>query len=131
LASYCQDSSIDVLVLSFLTTYFGTGNAPEINFSNACPSSSTVPGTDLFLCSQIGEDIKTCQAAGKIVLLSMGGENSNSSFSSASQATQFAQTVWNYFGGGSTAASHRPFGDAVIDGFDLGISPLYIPNLTY
>ena len=64
-------------------------------------------------------DIKTCQAAGKIVLLSLGGSVGTYGFSSSSQATTFATTLWNLFGGGSS--STRPFGTAVIDGFDLGI----------
>jgi chitinase len=64
------------------------------------------------------QDIETCQAAGKIILLSLGGATGNYSFSSASQASTFANTLWDLFGGGNS--STRPFGTAVIDGFDLG-----------
>ena len=66
------------------------------------------------------QDIQTCQAAGKAVLLSLGGAIGTYGFTSTSQAQQFAQTVWDLFGEGTS--STRPFGASVIDGFDLGIS---------
>jgi len=64
-------------------------------------------------------DIKTCQAAGKKILLSLGGAAGSYGFTSDSQAEAFADTLWNLFGGGTS--STRPFDDAVIDGFDLDI----------
>jgi len=51
----------------------------------------------------------------------------NYGFSSASQATTFATTVWNIFGGGSS--STRPFGTSIVDGFDLGIDSLDVTAL--
>ncbi|KAL6454840.1 CHT1 Chitinase 1 [Candida maltosa Xu316] len=68
----------------------------------------------------IGPDIKSCQAQGKIILLSLGGESGSYGFTSDSQATQFASTLWSTFGEG-TGSSNRPFGDAVVDGFDFDI----------
>jgi chitinase len=65
------------------------------------------------------QDIQTCQDSGKVVLLSLGGAIGDYGFSSSSQAQSFATTVWNLFGGGSSDT--RPFGDSVVDGFDLGI----------
>ena len=59
-------------------------------------------------------DIQTCQAAGKIVTLSLGGATGGASFSSADEATSFGDTIWNLFLGGSSDT--RPFGDAVLDG---------------
>ena len=59
-------------------------------------------------------DIKKCQAAGKIVTISLGGATGGATFSSDGQAEQFATTIWNLFLGGSS--STRPFGDAVLDG---------------
>jgi chitinase len=72
----------------------------------------------LLQCTQIGQDIQTCQDAGKIVLLSLGGAIGSYGFSSASEAQTFATTLWNVFGGGSS--STRPFGTSIVDGFDLG-----------
>ena len=76
-------------------------------------------GTNLLHCTQMGEDIKTCQAAGKKILLSLGGAAGSYGFTSDSQAETFADTLWNLFGGGTSDT--RPFDDAVVDGFDLDI----------
>ena len=63
-------------------------------------------------------DIETCQSLGKIVMLSLGGAVGTYGFKSASQAETFATTLWDMFAEGY--GSLRPFGDALIDGFDLG-----------
>ncbi|OZJ02284.1 hypothetical protein BZG36_04819 [Bifiguratus adelaidae] len=118
LASYCQDSTEDILVLAFLDI-FNPGGTPQVNFSNQCSPSSDFPATQLEHCSQIGADIKTCQAAGKKILLSLGGASGAYGFSSDAQGIAFADELWNLFGAGSS--STRPFDDAVVDGFDLDI----------
>ncbi|OZJ03709.1 hypothetical protein BZG36_03309 [Bifiguratus adelaidae] len=118
LASYCQDSTEDILVLAFLNV-FNPGGTPQVDFSNQCSPSSVFPGTQLEHCPQIGADIKTCQAAGKKILLSLGGASGTYGFSSDAQGTAFADEIWNLFGGGSS--STRPFDNAVVDGFDLDI----------
>lgn len=51
--------------------------------------------------------------------LSLGGATGGAGFQSDSQASTFADNVWNLFMGGSS--STRPFGDAVLDGIDLDI----------
>ena len=66
------------------------------------------------ICTSVGADIKTCQAKGKIVTLSLGGAGGAVGFSSDADGTQFADQIWNLFLGGSS--STRPFGDAVLDG---------------
>ena len=71
-------------------------------------------GTQLPDCSFLASDIETCQAAGKIVTMSLGGATGSSTFSNTSQAQEFAQTIWDLLLGGSS--SIRPFGDAVLDG---------------
>lgn len=60
-------------------------------------SARTFPGTDLVDCSFLAADIRQCQAKGKIVTLSLGGATSSVGFSSESQATEFATTLWNMF----------------------------------
>ncbi|CAM0139748.1 Chitinase 2 [Umbelopsis sp. WA50703] len=119
LAAYCTDSTTDIFVLSFLDVFFSTGSDPEVNFANADNNCSTFSGTGLLDCPQIGQDIATCQAAGKKILLSLGGASGAYGFTSDSQASSFADQLWNLFGGGSS--STRPFGTAVVDGFDLDI----------
>ena len=59
-------------------------------------------------------DIQACQAKGKLVTLSLGGDKESVSFASDAQAETFADTVWDLFLGGSSDT--RPVGDAVLDG---------------
>ncbi|UKZ80456.1 Endochitinase 33 [Trichoderma virens FT-333] len=74
-----------------------------------------------FYCNEIEADIKTCQANGKTIILSLGGDSyTQGGWSSASAAQSAANQVWAMFGpvqSGSTV--HRPFGSAVVDGFDF------------
>ncbi|KAI0351762.1 glycoside hydrolase [Trametes cingulata] len=121
LSFYCQDSTIDVFPLAFLYIFRGTGGEPVIDFANTCNQwdNGTFSGTDLAKCQNMAKDIKACQAAGKIVTLSLGGATGQVGFSSDSQAQSFADQVWNLFLGGDSDI--RPFGDAVLDGVDLDI----------
>lgn len=126
LAQMCQDSSVDIIVLAFLTTFFGPGGYPQVNFGSACGSTvseaMTAKGASgLLSCPTMAQDITTCQKSGKKVLLSLGGSLATSAFSSDSQADQFATMLWNLFGSGTGEdAGLRPFGDVKVDGFDLG-----------
>ncbi|KAJ2754569.1 Chitinase 2 [Coemansia pectinata] len=113
LGSYCADATEDVIVLAFMNGF------PNIllNFANACETA--FEGSSLLHCPNIAADIKFCQSQGKAVILSMGGASGAYGFSSDSQASQFADTMWNMFFKGT--AAQRPFDDAVIDGIDLDI----------
>lgn len=74
--------------------------------------------------------IQECQAAGKIILLSLGGAGGGGQFASAEEASEFGTLIWNLFLGGSSDT--RPFGDAVLDGIDLDIEgggTLYFDSL--
>jgi chitinase len=113
LAHYCESSSEDYVVVSFLNSF---PDPTDINLSNMC--GNTFPDGTLH-CSNVAADIKTCQAAGKKIILSLGGAIGNYGFSSVTDAEDFATTLWNKFGGGSDA--QRPFDDAVVDGFDFDI----------
>ncbi|KAI0750065.1 glycoside hydrolase [Daedaleopsis nitida] len=121
LSYYCKDSTIDVFPLAFLYIFRGTGGEPVIDFANTCNQwdNGVFPGTALANCSFLAQDIKTCQAAGKLVTLSLGGATGQIGFSSDSQAQTFADQIWNLFLGGES--STRPFGDAILDGIDLDI----------
>lgn len=118
LASTCASSGADIVVLSFLTTFFGPGNLPIVDFSAFC-GGTPFAGSALLKCDAIAQDIEACQAQGVKVLLSLGGATGSVGFSSASQAVTFADTLWNIFGAGSS--STRTFGNAILDGFDLDI----------
>ncbi|KAH8548638.1 chitinase 1 [Umbelopsis sp. PMI_123] len=119
LASYCTDSTTDIFVLAFLNVFFSTGNDPALDFANASNNCTTFSGTNMLHCPQIGQDIKTCQANGKKILLSLGGASGSYGFTSDAQGSAFADQLWNLFGGGSS--STRPFDTAIVDGFDLDI----------
>jgi chitinase len=71
--------------------------------------------------AKIRDDIQTCQSLGKTILLSIGGATySEGGFSSESAAVAGANLIWETFGpvqSGSSAP--RPFGNAVVDGFDF------------
>ncbi|GAM19904.1 hypothetical protein SAMD00019534_030790 [Acytostelium subglobosum LB1] len=124
LSYYCNDTTYDVFILSFLDIFFSgeTFNGvelPEVNLANLCPNTfSQYPL--LMECPEMGEDVKYCQSKGKIVTLSIGGAVGAYGFSSAQQAETFATTLWNMFLGGD-AGYPRPFGDAILDGIDLDI----------
>ncbi|KAE8380833.1 glycoside hydrolase superfamily [Aspergillus bertholletiae] len=99
LGYYCNDETIDVIVLAFLMTINGLGGAPEIDFSNANDNCTTFDGTNLLNCPQIGADINTCQEKGKTILLSIGGATySEGGFQSESAAKAGADLLWETFG---------------------------------
>lgn len=112
LRNYCT-SDVDIVLLSFLYQF---PNNLQLNFANMCSDTFS---DGLLKCDDIAADIEYCQQQGKIVLLSMGGASGAYGFTSDSQATAFSQTLWNKFGGGSD--NERPFGNAVVDGFDFDI----------
>ncbi|KAJ3797832.1 class III chitinase [Lentinula aff. detonsa] len=117
---YCGDDAVDVFPVAFVDIFFSTGGLPSLNLATCNPTdNATFPGTLLPDCSALASDIETCQAAGKLVTISLGGANGGVGFSSDAQGTAFAQTIWDLFLGGSS--STRPFGSAVLDGVDLDI----------
>ncbi|GMF02357.1 unnamed protein product [Ambrosiozyma monospora] len=119
LSSYCQKGDADIFLVSFMDRFSSASGAMDINFAGAC---STQGSNGLLKCDQIAEDIKTCQGLGKKILLSLGGSSGSYGFASDSDGEGFAETLWNYFGGGSdVSSSERPFGDSVVDGFDFDI----------
>lgn len=116
LAYYCESDAADIMVLSFMYQFPGTNNVPGLDFSSACSDRF---GDGLLRCDNIAADILTCQSLGKKVLLSLGGAAGSYGFSSDEEAHSFADSLWNYFGEGTS--SERPFGTSVIDGFDFDI----------
>ncbi|OAX37590.1 glycoside hydrolase family 18 protein [Rhizopogon vinicolor AM-OR11-026] len=118
---YCNDAVIDTFPIAFLDEFYSTGNLPSIDLANTCNTDddSVFPGTNLPNCSFLASDIEACQAAGKIVTISLGGATGSNGFTNDTQAAAYAQTIWNLFLGGSS--STRPFGSAVLDGIDMDI----------
>lgn len=130
LAHFCADSNIDIIPIAFLNIFPDQlgGGYPGTNFGNQC-GDATYKNKDgswsplLSDCPLIGPDIKTCQSLGKKILLSLGGAiPTNQSIPDDDAAVSFANFLWNAFG--PTEEEYhgpRPFGDAVVDGFDFDI----------
>ncbi|GLT79711.1 hypothetical protein SLA2020_511880 [Shorea laevis] len=111
LADTCATGKYNFVNIGFLAT-FGNGQTPMINLAGHCDPSSNG-------CSGLSSDIQSCQANGSKVILSIGGAAGNYSLSSADDAKQVADYLWNNFLGGNS--SNRPLGDAVLDGIDFDI----------
>ncbi|KAF2197394.1 putative class III chitinase [Delitschia confertaspora ATCC 74209] len=121
LSKYCQDPSIDIINLSFLYRFNGIGNSIVIDFANQGDKCTLFPGTETLNCPEIAADIATCQAAGKTIILSIGGATYNEGgWPSESAASAAADKVWAMFGPQQPGSREiRPFGSSVIDGFDF------------
>lgn len=123
LHTLCANPDVDIVILSFLHTFFDESGWPVLDIggcSGPTPyQASIAPG--LQDCSELASQVQTCQQSGKKVLLSLGGYNANTHFKSEVKAQVLADTLWNLFGGGTSIAGElRPFGpDVVLDGFDI------------
>ncbi|KAG6027698.1 hypothetical protein E4U41_000856 [Claviceps citrina] len=119
LSHYCANSDVDIIPVAFMNGI----SPPVTNFANAGDNCTAFPGNGHVLsCSQIEADIKQCQVThGKTVILSLGGATyTQGGWPSVSDAHEAAQAVWDMFGpvpSGKTV--DRPFGSAVVDGFDF------------
>lgn len=110
LTDTCNSGNYGIVILAFLAS-FGNGQTPVLNLAGHCD-----PATN---CGGLSSDINTCQQAGIKVLLSIGGGAGGYSLSSADDANQLADYLWNTFLGGQS--NSRPLGDAVLDGIDFDI----------
>ncbi|KAK4279425.1 hypothetical protein QN277_011210 [Acacia crassicarpa] len=140
LADACNTGNYQFINIAFLAT-FGNGQTPQLNLAGHCDATA---GT----CNVFSDQIKACQSKGIKVLLSLGGGSGGYSLSSADDANQVAQYLWNNFLGGSSGSQlikiisnpykseipinqnticyvipvvTRPLGDAVLDGIDFDI----------
>jgi chitinase len=124
LTALCSSPNVDIVILSFVFSFFDANGYPSIDFGPGCSdqtSSQANVAPGLKDCSALAPEIAACQTMDKKVLLSLGGYNSNTSFTSDTQATEFAGTLWDLFGAGTGLdTSLRPFGtDIIVDGFDI------------
>ncbi|KAM9903741.1 hypothetical protein OXX79_003156 [Metschnikowia pulcherrima] len=112
LRHYCDKKHVDIVVISYLNEF------PEMrmNLANMCWDTFS---SGLLKCPDVGKDITYCQEQGKIVLLSLGGDLGNYKFEDDKEARDFAQVLYNTFGPGE--AKERPFGNAVVNGYDLNL----------
>ncbi|XP_038709770.1 acidic endochitinase-like [Tripterygium wilfordii] len=111
LADTCATGNYEFVNIAFLTT-FGNGQTPVLNLAGHCD-----PGSNG--CTGLSDAIRGCQGRGIKVLLSIGGGVGSYSLSSADDAKQVADYLWNNYLGGQS--NSRPLGDAVLDGIDFDI----------
>ncbi|KAF7826113.1 acidic endochitinase-like [Senna tora] len=111
LAETCSTGNYEFVNIAFLYT-FGNGRIPRIDLSGHCDAYSNA-------CKSLSGDIKSCQAKGIKVMLSIGGGAGSYSLSSSQDARNVAIYLWNNFLGGNSP--NRPLGDAVLDGIDFDI----------
>ncbi|ERT00577.1 hypothetical protein HMPREF1624_03951 [Sporothrix schenckii ATCC 58251] len=118
LSFYCSIAQVDIIPLAFLNVI----SSPSVNFANAGDNCTAFSGSTLLGCSQLEEDIQTCQSKyGKTIMLSVGGATyTEGGFRSSIAATSAADNIWAMFGPvQSNGTVNRPFGKAVVDGFDF------------
>ncbi|KAG9943618.1 glycoside hydrolase, partial [Aureobasidium melanogenum] len=133
LQDVCKNPNVDIVSIGFINVFpdQGAGGWPGSNFGNACGSETyTYNGTKTQLysnCPDIGTDIAICQQLyGKKVLLSIGGGYPTNYFiKNDASAVNFAEFLWGAFGPvkseWTSTGGPRPFGTAVVDGFDFDI----------
>ena len=131
LSELCAENSIDVIVLSFLTQFFGAGGYPAVNFGGSgagisTPQMNAAGASGLAEYHELKNNISQCQEQGKIVLLSLGGSTGNTVFgtedATADEAgSRFADMLWKLFGPPTPEGlGMRPFKEVAVDGFDIG-----------
>ncbi|UKZ57234.1 Chitinase 2 [Trichoderma virens] len=117
LSAYCTPTSdIDIIVLSFLYQWGQGASALGGTIGQSCGITTSGQPQN---CDALTAAITKCKNAGVKIILSLGGASAYSSFSSADQASQAGQYLWNAYGGGSGVT--RPLGNNIMDGWDLDI----------
>ncbi|KAB5524179.1 hypothetical protein DKX38_021928 [Salix brachista] len=112
LADTCNTGNYQFVNVAFLYKFGNGVPTPVLDLAGHCsPSAGT--------CTVFSDQIKSCQSQGIKVLLSIGGATPTYSLSSADEAAQLANYIWNNFLGGQS--SSRPLGDAILDGVDFDI----------
>lgn len=143
LTQVCSDASIDVVILGFIKSFY---TSPEdksnkkinitMHFRDRCSAATAAqkdagqPG--LLDCvggdsDSFADEIAGCQQLGKKVLISAGSASGDLYIPDSKAAGKLAKVLWNLFLGGTDKKVKpiRPFGEVVLDGFDLGESSLF------
>lgn len=131
---FCDDASIDIILIGFVNVFPDqSGGYPGTNFGNQCGSETykNINGSSSLLlsnCPGVGSNITYCQSKGKKILLSLGGAApKDQHLDSDVTAADFATFLWEAFGPKDVSkTTPRPFGDAVVDGFDFDIESVLI-----
>ncbi|XP_009616180.1 acidic endochitinase [Nicotiana tomentosiformis] len=111
LADTCATNNYAIVNIAFLVV-FGNGQNPVLNLAGHCDPNAGA-------CTGLSNDIRACQNQGIKVMLSIGGGAGSYFLSSADDARNVANYLWNNYLGGQS--NTRPLGDAVLDGIDFDI----------
>lgn len=120
LSDYCKpNTGVDILILSFLNNWGVSGDIPSgpLGGCTVKPDGSF----DTSACSTLASQIKTCQSAGKKVIVSLGGGAGTYTLTSQTQADNMGQYLWDAYGKPGNANVPRPFGDVAVDGWDFDL----------
>lgn len=121
-ATVCATPQYDIIIMSFAYAIGAqTRNQdgfPEMSISGC---SGAINNRNPYLpdCTKVGALIPACQAAGKKIILSLGGGGAKVGFASDAEGAAYAAMLWDLVLGGKGQV--RPFGSAVLDGIDLDI----------
>ena len=136
---YCQQPSIDTIILSFVHIFPDQGNGwPGTNFGNQCsgavysgPGNNPSKNQLQSSCANMVAAIPICQNTyGKKIILSLGGATNTYQLTGAAKGQAFSDFLWGAFGpqtpGWLAIRRPRPFdgpgNKAVeVDGFDFDI----------
>ncbi|KAH9882080.1 hypothetical protein J1614_001252 [Plenodomus biglobosus] len=121
LSEHCTGPNVNILIISFLVAMQGVNGQPVLNLASEGLQCNTT--IQPMTCPQVEDDIKFCQSRGKTILLSLGGDQGlGFNYTDQASAKGGAQKLWQMFGPPQPNSDVvRPFGSAVIDGFDFDI----------
>ncbi|KAJ3249488.1 Acidic endochitinase [Chytriomyces hyalinus] len=140
LAYYCNTGYFDTINLAFLNEFGGGDNHFRITFGGFSPANYVSSGTYIYSGGRtetngadvvtsylnIGKDIKTCQAKGVKIVVSLGGDKISDYKYIQGDGKRYAQLFYDMFLEGTHPV--RPFGPGVVlDGIELDIekNPAY------
>ncbi|XP_022924633.1 hevamine-A-like [Cucurbita moschata] len=106
----CNSGNYQTINIGFLVS-LGNAQTPEINLTAYC-NPTTGDG-----CTKFSQQIKSCQALGIKIMLSIGGGAGKYDLNNFTEATNFSTYLWDNFLGGQS--NSRPLNDAVFDGVDI------------
>ncbi|KAA0057509.1 acidic endochitinase-like [Cucumis melo var. makuwa] len=107
----CATGNYQIVNIAYLSSFHTRGNG-SLNLPGHCDPTTGD-------CTKLSKEIKSCQALGIKVFLSIGGGAGSYTlnFTNDDDATNDALYLWNNFLGGKS--SSRPLGEAVLDGIDF------------
>lgn len=99
LSDACNSGLYEFVNIAFLSE-FGNGQSPKVNLAGHC---------DFPNCQTVGAYINSCHTVNVKVMLSIGGFLGGYTLSSADDATQVANYLWDNFLGGQSSSRYQNY----------------------